>query len=78
MKNDLFDALMSSELERMPPTTRERLMGDTRIMRAGASLPGYDSRAPQPIGIDEMRKAQKAKDKRKARKKMRQQSRKKK
>ena len=39
---------------------------------------GNDSRAPRPIGIEEINAANKAKAKRKAKKKMRQQSRKKK
>ena len=80
-----FSAMLSDPDYRRPPTKREQLSGQNTLSSSafiaqnpGNRVKGYDSRSPMPIGIEEMNAAKKAKDKRKARKKMRQQSRKKK
>uniref|UniRef100_A0AB39CDJ7 Uncharacterized protein n=1 Tax=Pseudomonas phage HRDY3 TaxID=3236930 RepID=A0AB39CDJ7_9VIRU len=80
MKNDLFSAILSGELDRMPPTTRQRMMGDTgnRFLTPGQPHSGYLSSAPNPIWPSEIAAAKKKKALRKTKKKMRQQSRKKK
>lgn len=77
--NNHFAAVMSGQMDRMPPTKRQQLLGDTgqRFLTPGVPHPGYQSRPHTPFSVDEIVAAKKAKAKRKAKKKMRKQSRKK-